>query len=148
MKLSLKSIFYLVAVLSIMLALYAGFLRMTDGRKRWVHPEIRGVVVDQQTGNPIPDVTVKFIRSEFGGGETRTDSNGEFVLNAVSEKYRISFPGDPFYRTYVESSVDGYNPIVHETGHGTGDVWGGRPAPVRTVRFELNTGSAGTSTQQ
>ena len=135
-------------MLSILLAFYAGFMRMTNGRKRWVHPEIRGIILDEQTGIPIAGATVKFLKSKFGSGSTTTDQHGIYVLDAVSEKYRISFPGDSFYRTYVESSLLGYNTVVHETGHGTGDVWGGRPAPVRVVNFKLSTTTMGSSTEE
>ena len=148
MKFNLRKIFLCLTVLSLLLAMYAGFLRMTDGRKRWVHPEIRGTILDDQTGLPIAGVKVKLINSQFGGGSTLTDQNGVFALDAVSQKYRISFPGDPFYLTYVESSKIGYNPVLHETGHGTGDVWGGRPAPVRVVSFNLSKTVAGSSSEQ
>lgn len=113
----------------------------------WVHPQIEGAVVDAQTGLPIKNARVEFVRSKFGGGTTSTDENGDFVLAPVVEMTWFTLPGDPYYRSFVVASADGYDSVEHETGHGTGDVWGGRPPPRRLIDFWLDKGGGGRSAE-
>lgn len=114
---------------------------------RWVHPQIEGTVVDAQTGHPIKNAKVEFVRSEFLGGTTSTDENGDFVLAPVVEMTWFTLPGDPYYRSFVVASANGYDSVEHETGHGTGDVWGGGPPPRRLIDFWLDGGAGGRSVE-
>lgn len=111
----------------------------------WVRPEIRGRVTDASNGRPIAGAKIQFVNSPYGGGHTRSNDNGEFVLSPVSKNEWISVPGDPFYRTFVEASAQGYNSAVHETGHGTADVSGSHPAPIRIIDFAMRSDAPSTS---
>lgn len=121
-------------------------MAITGPHKVWVHPEIQGHAVDQQTGSPIAGVKIGFLQSEFGGGETTTAEDGSYELPAVAKWEWISWPGDPCYKTLVEATANGYQAVIAETGHGTGDVWGGGPAPIHGIDFRLSRGDTGDST--
>lgn len=114
---------------------------------RWVHPSVEGTVVDARTGEPIENATVAFVRSRFGGGATRTDEEGRYRLDPVTELRWFSLPGDPYYATFVRASARGYVPVEHETGHSTGEVVGSRPAPRRYIEFQLNENSLGIAVE-
>ena len=113
----------------------------------WVHPQIEGSVVDARSGQPIKDAKVEFVRSKFGGGTTSTDANGNFILAPVVEMNWFTLPGDPYYRSFVVASASGYESVEHETGHGTGDCWGGGPPPRRLTDFWLDRGEGGRSVE-
>jgi hypothetical protein len=135
-------------ILLVPMVLVASCILIRGRISSYVHPQIAGSVVDIKTGQPIENATVAFVRSDFGGGTTLTDANGEYRLPAVVEKTWITFPGDPYYRSFVVASADGYVSVEHETGHGTGEVWGGGPPPRRVVRFLLNRDEVGRSVEQ
>jgi hypothetical protein len=113
----------------------------------WVHPQVEGVVVDARTGQPIENATVRFERSEFGGGTTATDAEGKFVLSPVVEMRWFALPGDPGFKSAVVASANGYHPVEHETWHGDREVWGGRPAPKRLIDFWLDQGEDGRAVE-
>ncbi len=110
--------------------------------KIWVRPEIRGHVIDHSTGNAIAGAKVSFPNSTYGGGDTESLADGSYSMPAVSQLEWFSWPGDPHYTTWVEAKAIGYNSVTTETGHGTGDVYGGRAAPIRQIDFRLS--SVGT----
>lgn len=134
-------------ILLVPIALVASCTLIRGRIPSWVHPQIEGSVVDIKTGQPIENATVAFVRSEFGGGTTLTDANGEYLLPAVTEMAWFQFPGDPYYRSFVVASADGYVSVEHETGHGTGEVWGGGPPPRRPVHFWLDKDEVGRSVE-
>lgn len=124
--------------------LVASCIGIRGPAKIWVHPEIRGTVLDDESGLPVAGAIVRSSNSRCSG-ETVTADDGTYVLPAVSETEWVSLPGDPFYGTHVEASAESYNRVVHETGHGTGEVYGDRPAPIRQIDFRLSMTGTGES---
>lgn len=121
-----------LVLLSVVCILFA-LEHATSGRKYWVHPQVRGIVTDTDTGLPVADAAIELVDSEYGGGKTNSGSNGLYVLPPVSQPYRIAFYGDARFRTKVKCIARGYQPVIVEFSHGPSGVW----AEHGTVDFDF-----------
>lgn len=126
----------------------ASCMWISGPHKIWVQPEVRGTVVDQRSGLPISGAILVTVPPSFGSIRTVSAIDGSYILPALSDYEWFSMPGDPYFRTTVEARAVGYYSVRHETGHGTGAVYGGRPAPKRHIDFELSSTGEGTSKEQ
>ncbi|MDP4267906.1 MAG: carboxypeptidase-like regulatory domain-containing protein, partial [Bacteroidota bacterium] len=71
--------------------------------------EIKGVVVDSKTNEPMPFVSVVFVDKNIG---TRTDFDGKFILNSreASKKIKFSYMG---YASEIKNVIIGKRQVIN-----------------------------------
>ena len=112
---------------------------LTANRKKWVHPEITGTVIEKSSENPIPGAVVKLVNSKFEGRQTVSTASGEFTLGAVSKRYFFQLPmhGDERLTTEIECSALNYETRSIQLRHGSTGVWDNDSPEVISIVISL-----------
>lgn len=112
---------------------------LTADRKKWIHPEITGTVIEKSSGRPIPGAVVKIVNSKFGGGQTVSAASGEFRLAGVSQRYFFQLPmhGDERLTTEIECSALNHETESIQLRHGSTGVWDNDRSEVIPIVISL-----------
>lgn len=111
------------------------FENLTRNRRKWVHPEITGIVIDKASGNPVTGAIIKLTNSKFGNRQSVSSEIGEFRLEAVSTRYLFVMPlhGDERFTTVIKCSAPEYHSKAIELSHGPNGVWDESPELIPVV---------------
>jgi len=108
---------------------------------------VSGVLIDHETGWPIPNATMTAWVADYSKGEfnrhlkSRTDSTGRFrFTNMAAREYRLLADGTVPSTAIIRKNADGTASHVHPGGEYGTIVTGGQPKPI-TVRVKLTPNS-------
>ncbi len=111
------------------------FDNLTRNRRKWVHPEITGIVIDKASGSPVSGAIIELTNSTFGNRQSVSSESGEFRLEAVSTRYLFVLPlhGDECFITEIKCSASHYHSKTIELSHGPNGVWDESPELIPVV---------------
>jgi len=78
---------------------------------------------------------IKFVNSEYGGGEIKSADDGSFDLSAVSARFSALLMADVRFSSTIECSAPGYHAKRIPWNHGPSGVYDNHD--VLRIDFEL-----------